>query len=194
MDCNTSCTPVTSCISRCPATNHLEHHPPHAELLLHLFLVLANPTSLHDGFHSPPGVHPSCGCSFDSFASCGQASGGEILPTHSFPWRYPMAEAQQARAVSSRPPGLRARALISKRPNRSPRWVFLRSTAHHGKPWKEKCPGWPPAAKCHSFWSPGGMTCMVQSTSSPEHPSDTCFAKFCVRKCTFSHTVGPVSH
>lgn len=36
----------------------------------------------------------------------------------------------------------------SKGPNRSPGWFFLRNTAHHGK---EKCPGWPPAAKCHFF-------------------------------------------
>lgn len=104
---STSCTAATACISRSPATGHLEHHQPLAEVLLHLLLVPANPAFLHDGFHSPPGVHPSCGCSFDSFDSCGQACREETLPTHSFPWRYPMAEAQQARAVSSRPPGLR---------------------------------------------------------------------------------------
>lgn len=90
LDCNTSCTPATSCISRCPATSHLEHHQPHAEELLHLLLVVANPAFLHDGFFSPPGVHPSCGCSFNSFDSCGQACREETLPTAflgGIPWQ-----------------------------------------------------------------------------------------------------------
>lgn len=127
MDCNASCTPASSCISRCPATSHLEHHQPHAEVLLHLLLVLANPIFLHDGFHSFPGVHPSCECSFDSFDSCGQACGEETLPTQLF-LEVPHGRSTGARAVSSRPPGLRVQALISKGPSRSPRWFFLRST------------------------------------------------------------------
>ena len=67
-------------------------------------------------FHSPPGMRPSRGCSFSSFASCGQGPllqpaaeqlrGEETLPTRNLPWRYPLAESQQIGDVSSRPPGL----------------------------------------------------------------------------------------
>lgn len=41
------------------------------------------------------------------------------------------------------------------------------------------------------IWHSGGMNCVMLSILSSEHPSDTCFAKFDVRKCVFSHMMNP---
>lgn len=192
--------PVTSWISRRPATSHLESHWSHTKQLRYLLLMLSNPTFLQDEFLFTSWCAPILCCSFSDFATCVQDSllqpaaeqlcREETLPTRSLPWRYPMAEAQRIGDVSSRPPGLQGS------------YLDLQSTQEVSKmlPPKEALDGkgkvfWV-ASRCKmpSFWSPGGTNFFAKSTSSPEHLPDNCFSKFCVRKCTLFHTAGPLSH
>lgn len=144
-------------------------------------------------FPSPRGVHPSCGCSFSSFASCGhdpllqpaaeQLWAGKALPTHSLSWRYPMTEAQHIGDVSSRPPGLAGSDLNLQRTQQTSKMLSSEEYIPPREALDGKSKVFWVASSCKMpfIWSPGGTDFLVQPTSSPECLSDNCFSKFCVQ-------------